>query len=183
MKKLIFKILFFGASVFLFCACPPARQTYEKFYVEQEVKDYCLFNEGSYWIYEDSVTNIIDSVVLINVKHDFEEISDFDEIHIKDYEYYSLKFQWYKEDTVFITYGGIRGLFYSGDYMVYDSLIDIYIINKYYEIVCNFDHKYAEDEKFFEKYTIGEHTFENVIKFGYTMGTPPPSLMDLYLCT
>jgi len=32
--------------------------------IDKESKDYCLFAEGSYWIYQDSATHIIDSVVI-----------------------------------------------------------------------------------------------------------------------
>ncbi|MDL2309209.1 hypothetical protein LJC53_06475 [Bacteroidales bacterium OttesenSCG-928-C03] len=32
--------------------------------IDQESKDYCLFAEGSYWIYQDSATLKIDSVVI-----------------------------------------------------------------------------------------------------------------------
>ena len=33
--------------------------------IDQESKDYCLFGEGSYWVYQDSVTNNTDSVLLL----------------------------------------------------------------------------------------------------------------------
>jgi len=32
--------------------------------IDQESKDYCLFDQGSYWIYQDSATQAIDSVVV-----------------------------------------------------------------------------------------------------------------------
>ena len=46
----------------LLTACPKL----EEIRIDQETKDYCLFAEGSYWIYQDSVTLIIDSVVINN---------------------------------------------------------------------------------------------------------------------
>jgi len=39
-----------------------SKPTYE--YVDQETKDYCLFEQGSYWIYQNSAILTIDSVVI-----------------------------------------------------------------------------------------------------------------------
>jgi hypothetical protein len=46
----------------IFSSCV-TRYSYE--YIDQETKDYCMFKKGSYWIYQDSVTNNIDSVLLV----------------------------------------------------------------------------------------------------------------------
>ncbi|MCL2290440.1 MAG: hypothetical protein FWC34_07035 [Bacteroidetes bacterium] len=35
-----------------------------KYLIDQETKDYCLFGESSYWIYQDSATLNVDSVVI-----------------------------------------------------------------------------------------------------------------------
>ena len=44
----------------------------EEIRIDQESKDYCLFAEGSYWIYQDSATLEIDSVIINNpIRYDF----------------------------------------------------------------------------------------------------------------
>jgi hypothetical protein len=49
----------------LLSACPyKPKETL--FLTNQETKDYCLFGEGSYWIYQDSATLKIDSMVINN---------------------------------------------------------------------------------------------------------------------
>ena len=50
------------ASILLNACFKP---TYDYVYIDQEVKDYCVFGEGSYWIYQDSITNNLDSVMLM----------------------------------------------------------------------------------------------------------------------
>lgn len=42
--------------------CKKEKPTY---YMPQEFKDYVMFPEGSYWIYEDSITGNIDSIFLL----------------------------------------------------------------------------------------------------------------------
>jgi len=37
--------------------------------VDQESKEYCLFGQGSYWVYQDSATLELDSVVITNVSY------------------------------------------------------------------------------------------------------------------
>ena len=37
---------------------------YPEIYIDQESKDYCLYAEGSYWIYQDSASHTIDSNVI-----------------------------------------------------------------------------------------------------------------------
>ena len=41
------------------------KPTYDEVYIDQESRDYYMFKEGSYWIYQDSITNNTDSVVLM----------------------------------------------------------------------------------------------------------------------
>jgi len=49
----------------LLTACPEG-SWYSKIYIDQESKDYCLFDQGSYWIYQDSATLAIEKVVIDN---------------------------------------------------------------------------------------------------------------------
>ena len=41
------------------------KPTYSYEYIDQETKDFCVFGKGSYWIYQDSITNNLDSVMLM----------------------------------------------------------------------------------------------------------------------
>jgi len=35
-----------------------------KICIDQESKDYCVYDEGSYWIYQDSASHAVDSSVI-----------------------------------------------------------------------------------------------------------------------
>jgi len=78
MKNLIFKILFFGAAVCLFC-CGPVDSWEAKYQadVDQESKNYCLFAKNSYWVYQDSTTLEIDSIIITNVSHERTTSADY----------------------------------------------------------------------------------------------------------
>jgi len=39
-------------------------KSYSYEYIDQETKDYCIFQKDSYWIYQDSITHNIDSVII-----------------------------------------------------------------------------------------------------------------------
>ncbi|MDL2309207.1 hypothetical protein LJC53_06465 [Bacteroidales bacterium OttesenSCG-928-C03] len=58
--KLVVGLLFLPL---LFSGCDSWKTDLEAL-IDQESKDYCLFAEGSYWIYQDSATLDIDSVVI-----------------------------------------------------------------------------------------------------------------------
>ena len=58
--KFIYKI----SIILILCALVNACWKPVNVKIDQETKDYCLFAEGSYWIYQDSVTLKIDSVFI-----------------------------------------------------------------------------------------------------------------------
>ena len=60
--KLIYKISIILILGVLLTACP--KTELKEIKIDQESKDYCLFAEGSYWIYQDSATLEIDSVII-----------------------------------------------------------------------------------------------------------------------
>jgi len=65
--------------------------------IDQETKDYCLFAEDSYWIYQDSATLEIDSVVIDNpICHEL-EMSKGDK---STQENYRTKISLYFQDNV-----------------------------------------------------------------------------------
>ncbi|MDL2309208.1 hypothetical protein LJC53_06470 [Bacteroidales bacterium OttesenSCG-928-C03] len=69
--------------------------------IDQESKDYCLFAEGSYWIYQDSATLEIDSVVIDNpIYYDFSRSSG----NGYDCETYSSRISFYSHDTILSFY-------------------------------------------------------------------------------
>jgi hypothetical protein len=101
----------------------------EKYYIDQETKDYCLFDVGSYWIFQDSATLKTDSRVVIDVRHLMQSSSHRGYIA----ELYDIDYEWHYQDTNIqimgdlICYPPIENLFslilsseyYSGDLPVY----------------------------------------------------------------
>jgi hypothetical protein len=65
-KQLLFLAIAIGITL-LAARCAKI----ETYYLDQETKDYCLFDVGSYWIFQDSATLKTDSIVIIDIKHDF----------------------------------------------------------------------------------------------------------------
>ncbi len=62
--KLIYKasiMLFISISLFTNCDSPIG-----EIKIDRDTKDYCLFDQGSYWIYQDSATLETDSVIINN---------------------------------------------------------------------------------------------------------------------
>jgi len=49
----------------LLTSCPKD-PWYNKKYIDKETKDYCLFGQNSYWLYEDSITLVTEKVVIDN---------------------------------------------------------------------------------------------------------------------
>ena len=56
-------------SITLFTGCD-SWKTDLKADIDQESKDYCLFAQGSYWLYQDSATLKIDSTVVVGISYD-----------------------------------------------------------------------------------------------------------------
>jgi hypothetical protein len=72
----------FIASACLFYGCP---KTYE-YFIDQETKDYCLFGENSYWIFQDSATLRIDSIVIDNpILYELQEGKGYSKSFIESY--------------------------------------------------------------------------------------------------
>lgn len=49
------------AIAFFYYGCDSSGKT---IHIDQETKDYCLFKQGSYWVYQDSATLETDSIVI-----------------------------------------------------------------------------------------------------------------------
>ncbi len=63
-KKILFLILAIICCIAADCDKEPKEKPI--YYLDQEIKDYTLFPVGSYWIYEDSLSNDIDTVSIIS---------------------------------------------------------------------------------------------------------------------
>ena len=76
MKKLLILICFL--PFVLFCCKDKERQT---IYIDQETKDYCDFKTGSWWVYKEEKTGMVDTVSVYNYENkivSIEELSPVD---------------------------------------------------------------------------------------------------------
>jgi len=115
-------ILFLIIILTTFCSCKK-RIVSDIF---NTTKNYCEFNKNSYWIYQDSVSTVIDSVVLISNTKNLRENSDYN----VNEKIILLEFEHFFNDTSFITkskiessYKGIQSTsnYYSGDFVLFDT--------------------------------------------------------------
>ena len=139
-------ILFLLSTCLVSCFKP--KYSYE--YIDQETKDYCIFKEGSYWIYQDSVTNNTDSVILTRALLKWEERG-----HHNMTEYYDREYWHYFSDTSIRLYSFMHPLRFP--VIIFNSGID------YYEKFITIPHP----EPIFLSsisipYTVGENIFNNV---------------------
>jgi len=98
--NLIYKSVILLLLSGLLCACPlfPSK-TYELL-IDQETKDYCLFGEDSYWIYQDFAALNIDSVVVDKpVRY---ELGNYGEYNTWVFENYDTFFSLYSIDTTYV---------------------------------------------------------------------------------
>ena len=92
MKRQISIVVVLVIMTILLTGCPtigPKKNIYE-YSPNDELYDYCTFDKSSYWLYEDSITQQIDSVVVTNFyKSHFmtEEIRKEDNLHYADQGY------------------------------------------------------------------------------------------------
>lgn len=79
--------------------CKKEKPTY---YMPQEFKDYVMFPEGSYWIYEDSITKNIDSISLYKTNM---LVKDDDHVYcICKYETITQEFHSSFSNNIFLRY-------------------------------------------------------------------------------
>jgi hypothetical protein len=104
MNRLVYKtsaVLLLGI---LLNAC--WKPKYDNEYISQEAKDYCMFEEGSYWIYQDSVTSNLDSVILTKTLLEYQE-KEWEMNYHTITECYKSDYYHYLSDTSIILYNGI----------------------------------------------------------------------------
>ena len=83
-----FKFIYKTAAILLVCgllqACTkPPKET--EHLIDQETKDYCLFGQGSYWIYQDLATLERDSVVIDKIRYEIEDSKGFSKSTLENY--------------------------------------------------------------------------------------------------
>ena len=149
----------------LFTACPSSDESGKiTHYFNEEIKTYVFMPVGSWWVYEDSTTNELDTVTII-----FSEIKISDD-EIDDYEY------------IDITY---RSSYYNGDIWgggnaIENSYMDTYLYHGYlYATNCFFSDsidsilllKGELVARHLDSLKIGDKIFTNVKKFTKTKHT------------
>lgn len=86
MKKALLFILplsFFG----LFQNCSPKEDTRPIYEIDQTTIDYCVYDEGSWWVYEEEKSGERDTIVVTRVENNIDSIKH---LSYKRKGYYSL---------------------------------------------------------------------------------------------
>ena len=150
--KFIYKI----CAILILCALVNAcwKPTYWYEYIEE--KEYCVFKEGSYWIYQDSITNNMDSVALMQSLLEIREING--ELKFREViEFYTGEYCHYLSDTsIFLPYELQGGT--SGGLFVIAFNSGIKDAEKNMILSVPFD----PGGNFLFSYNIGENTFYDV---------------------
>jgi len=165
MKKTVYTFLILTALICCLTSCP-VQPIYDYWTIDQETKDYCVFKEGGYWIYQDSVMNGIDSVVLIESLHEYVDEPGVIWGRRNMVETYKNKYCHYFEDTSIILKYNLHVHFGRGGYN---------IENEFPIIAFNSDILYRILYIFFEgniqysiiEYWIEENIFYDVRVFEY----------------
>ena len=69
--------LLFGLVTIVIFACDGPYKNCPDHYFSQEFKSYTNFNDGSYWIYKDTLNNITDSICLMSGEMKFKQDCDY----------------------------------------------------------------------------------------------------------
>ena len=92
----------------------------KKVRIDNETKEYCLFDQDSYWIYQDSISLEIDSIIICKpIGHSTGENGDI------DYEYYYTLVASYSQDST-----SKSQLFLSTEYAIYKENISALELEK-----------------------------------------------------
>ncbi|MDR1345586.1 MAG: hypothetical protein LBK03_02650 [Bacteroidales bacterium] len=101
-KQILFLAIAISTALLAARCAKPA-----KCYLDQETKDYLLFDVGSYWIFQDSATLKTDSIVITDIRyHITHAVSEGG----NEIEAYSIDYACFYEDTNVL----ITGNLYSG---------------------------------------------------------------------
>jgi hypothetical protein len=131
-------------------------------YIDQETKDYCLFDVGSYWIFQDPATLKTDSIVIVDIKHDFMHGAS---TGYNNVETYVIQYACFYEDTSILMMkviedDGVYDISHldSSVFFIKDSLIRFP-----YAFYLRYNKKYA----YYPSYSICNTTYYEVKQWFY----------------
>ncbi|MDR1345585.1 MAG: hypothetical protein LBK03_02645 [Bacteroidales bacterium] len=128
----------------------------ETYYLDQETKDYLLFDVGSYWIFQDSATLKTDSIVVTSIKHRImHPISEGQD----EVEVYYIDYTCFDKDTNWLI-NGMLGSHAS-------DLPDDFSTLRYRFIYTGGPVGTGTYKAYYETYSIANFIFSDVKKFSY----------------
>jgi hypothetical protein len=142
-------------------------------YIDQTLKEYCLYQEGSYWIYQNS-TGDIDSLYLYQREDHIVEDDD------RNYESIDLRYNssYYPSDffgmasSPFVGGGGHLSEYWNsayltpmGGFFIFSQAIDTPGLET--EVLAGTEEKYTA---YYEITLIGDSTYKNVRQYDFNMG-------------
>ena len=156
MNRLVYKtsaVLLLGI---LLNACWKPKYEYE--YISQEAKDYCMFEEGSYWIYQDSVTSNVDSVILTKTLLEYQEKAWEMNFHTIT-ECYNGDYYHYLSDTSIFLSDRIDP--WGGGFLAISFNLGVQDLEKNMILGVSAIDRYAQTS-YLPSYSIEENNFDNV---------------------
>jgi hypothetical protein len=163
MKTRIILLLLLG---FLFilnsCKKPEELPTY---YIPQEFKDYAVFPVGSYWVYKDSVSGVLDTVTLQEQTFSIVEQREF------GYNYESLVQVYYysMEDDLYRAYNRFNDISFA-NWELYD-IYNFHFICADIGYISGFGN--ASVESFFDTLIVNSVPYSNVFCIKWPYYTAP----------
>lgn len=80
-RNLLYLIICYALGL---SSCGPNDEVKPTYYIDQDTKDFCIFNVGSWWVYQDSASGQRDTVTILansNILFTIELASFIGEIH------------------------------------------------------------------------------------------------------
>ncbi len=108
MKKTISTFLLLSTAV-LFTACPSKKDKSEEkptYYLNQMMKDYVIFPVGSWWVYEDSASGVLDTITVTYSNNKMVDRSNLDIIY--EYQLINYNSSYYKTEILAGARGGMN---------------------------------------------------------------------------
>ncbi|GHV43389.1 hypothetical protein FACS1894180_2320 [Bacteroidia bacterium] len=94
--KTIKKYFYLLTAITVICFMLPSCVKLKTLTISQEHKDYFLFDIGSYWIFQDSATFEIDSMVVTDIQYSIGTIHG--DLYSREYETYSVNLDVFKDN-------------------------------------------------------------------------------------
>jgi hypothetical protein len=146
-------ILLPGIVTILFFSCDGPYKNCPDHYFSEEFKSYTSFSSGSYWIYQDTLNNVVDSICLMSGEIKFKEDCDYhgDPQEILNQSFYS---SFFSPDEINISCEAAFPIYYENNWLgffrddlmigesmdfTYEAKFDSLLINeKFYKEVMVF---------------------------------------------